>query len=80
MLTRAIAAFAGHPEVGDVIVVIHPEDAGLYEAASHPFSSRLRPPAPGGAQRQDSVRSGLEALAVNHPDCVLIHDAARSFF
>jgi 2-C-methyl-D-erythritol 4-phosphate cytidylyltransferase/2-C-methyl-D-erythritol 2,4-cyclodiphosphate synthase len=54
MLTRAIAAFAGHPEVGDVIVVIHPEDAGLYEAASHPFSSRLRPPAPGGAPRVPS--------------------------
>jgi 2-C-methyl-D-erythritol 4-phosphate cytidylyltransferase len=31
MLTRAIAAFAGHPKVDDVIVVIHPEDSGLYE-------------------------------------------------
>src|SRR6185437_13368893 len=79
ILTRAIAAFAAHPSVDDVIVAIHPEDIGLYEAASHSFSSRLRPPVAGGAERQDSVRSGLEALAVNPPDRVLIHDAARPF-
>ena len=79
MLTRAIAAFAGHPGVDDVIVAIHPDDVGLYEAASQSFSSRLRPPVAGGAERQDSVRSGLEALAANPPDRVLIHDAARPF-
>ncbi len=33
----------------------------------------------GGAQRQDSVRAGLEALAVHAPDAVLVHDAARPF-
>src|SRR6476660_10093853 len=75
MLTRAIAAFAGHPKVDDVIVVIHPEDSGLYEAASQSFSS-VRPPISGGAQRHDSVRSGLEALADNPPERVLIHAAA----
>ena len=79
MLTRAIAAFAGHPGVDDVIVAIHPDDVGLYEAASKSFSSRLRPPVAGGAERQDSVRSGLEALAADPPDRVLIHDAARPF-
>ena len=80
MLTRAIAAFAGHPDVDDVIVAIHPDDVGLYEAASQGFSSRLRPPVAGGAERQDSVRSGLEALgAADPPDRVLIHDAARPF-
>jgi 2-C-methyl-D-erythritol 4-phosphate cytidylyltransferase / 2-C-methyl-D-erythritol 2,4-cyclodiphosphate synthase len=79
MLTRAIAAFAGHPKVDDVIVVIHPEDSGLYGAASQSFSSRLRLPISGGAHRQDSVRSGLEALATNPPERVLIHDAARPF-
>jgi 2-C-methyl-D-erythritol 4-phosphate cytidylyltransferase/2-C-methyl-D-erythritol 2,4-cyclodiphosphate synthase len=35
------------------------------------------PPVPGGAERQDSVRAGLEALAPHEPDFVLIHDAAR---
>jgi len=35
------------------------------------------PPVPGGAERQDSVRAGLEALAIHNPDIVLVHDAAR---
>jgi len=35
------------------------------------------PVVPGGAQRQDSVRAGLEALAAHAPDVVLVHDGAR---
>jgi 2-C-methyl-D-erythritol 4-phosphate cytidylyltransferase/2-C-methyl-D-erythritol 2,4-cyclodiphosphate synthase len=35
------------------------------------------PPIAGGARRQDSVRLGLEAMAADPPDFVLIHDAAR---
>jgi 2-C-methyl-D-erythritol 4-phosphate cytidylyltransferase/2-C-methyl-D-erythritol 2,4-cyclodiphosphate synthase len=37
------------------------------------------PPTPGGATRQASVHAGLEALAGEKPDIVLIHDAARPF-
>jgi 2-C-methyl-D-erythritol 4-phosphate cytidylyltransferase/2-C-methyl-D-erythritol 2,4-cyclodiphosphate synthase len=40
---------------------------------------RHEPPANGGATRQASVRAGLEALASQKPDIVLIHDAARPF-
>jgi 2-C-methyl-D-erythritol 4-phosphate cytidylyltransferase/2-C-methyl-D-erythritol 2,4-cyclodiphosphate synthase len=35
------------------------------------------PPVAGGTTRQDSVRAGLEALAADPPDIVLVHDAAR---
>jgi 2-C-methyl-D-erythritol 4-phosphate cytidylyltransferase/2-C-methyl-D-erythritol 2,4-cyclodiphosphate synthase len=54
-------------------VVIGPAQESLY-AAAMPGG-----PAPvlGGARRQDSVRLGLEALAHDPPDFVLIHDAAR---
>ena len=38
---------------------------------------RYQPPANGGATRQASVHAGLEALAADAPDIVLIHDAAR---
>ena len=37
----------------------------------------ILPPVQGGIARQDSVRAGLEALAANPPDVVLVHDAAR---
>src|SRR5665213_1658400 len=35
------------------------------------------PPITGGTRRQDSVRLGLEEMAKDAPDYVLIHDAAR---
>jgi 2-C-methyl-D-erythritol 4-phosphate cytidylyltransferase/2-C-methyl-D-erythritol 2,4-cyclodiphosphate synthase len=35
------------------------------------------PAVEGGATRQESVRAGLEALADQAPDAVLVHDAAR---
>jgi 2-C-methyl-D-erythritol 4-phosphate cytidylyltransferase/2-C-methyl-D-erythritol 2,4-cyclodiphosphate synthase len=79
MLSRTIAAFADHPGVDDILVVIHPEDAALYAAASAAHAGRLRKEVAGGTRRQDSVRAGLEALAVEAPSAVLIHDAARPF-
>jgi 2-C-methyl-D-erythritol 4-phosphate cytidylyltransferase/2-C-methyl-D-erythritol 2,4-cyclodiphosphate synthase len=79
MLTRSIAPFAKHPRVADILVVIHPGDEALYEAASTPFAGRLLRAVRGGARRQDSVRAGLEALAREAPSAVLIHDAARPF-
>lgn len=37
------------------------------------------PAVQGGATRQQSVRAGLEALAADPPELVLVHDAARPF-
>jgi 2-C-methyl-D-erythritol 4-phosphate cytidylyltransferase/2-C-methyl-D-erythritol 2,4-cyclodiphosphate synthase len=79
MLTHAIGAFAGHPRVDDVLVVIHGDDTKLYEKAVKRYAAQLRAPVLGGAMRQDSVRAGLESLLTTHPTKVLIHDAARPF-
>jgi 2-C-methyl-D-erythritol 4-phosphate cytidylyltransferase/2-C-methyl-D-erythritol 2,4-cyclodiphosphate synthase len=79
MIARAIGAFASHPNVRDVLVVIHPDDADLYAEASRPFAQNLRKPVTGGTTRQESVRAGLEALTSEAPGSVLIHDAARPF-
>jgi 2-C-methyl-D-erythritol 4-phosphate cytidylyltransferase/2-C-methyl-D-erythritol 2,4-cyclodiphosphate synthase len=78
VLAHTIAAFAGHPEIDEVKVVIHEDDGDLYAAAAA-NAGKLSPPATGGATRQASVRHGLEALALSAPDLVLIHDAARPF-
>ncbi len=72
MLTRTLAAFAAHPGMTDILVVIHPDDVALYEQASAPYADALLPAVTGGARRQDSVRLGLEALARNAPSYVLI--------
>jgi 2-C-methyl-D-erythritol 4-phosphate cytidylyltransferase / 2-C-methyl-D-erythritol 2,4-cyclodiphosphate synthase len=75
VLRRSIAAFAGHPDVDHVQVVISLEHRQLYDAAVAGLS--LAAPAVGGETRQDSVRLGLEALGAVKPALVLIHDAAR---
>jgi 2-C-methyl-D-erythritol 4-phosphate cytidylyltransferase/2-C-methyl-D-erythritol 2,4-cyclodiphosphate synthase len=75
VLRRAVGAFLGHPEIDQVRVVIDPTHAGLYAAAI--LGLDLPPPASGGGTRQESTRLGLEALAADRPQLVLIHDAAR---
>lgn len=77
VLAWSAAAFARHPRVAEVRVAIHPDDRALYDAAGAGLD--LGAPVHGGATRQDSVRLGLEALATEAPDIVLIHDAARAF-
>jgi 2-C-methyl-D-erythritol 4-phosphate cytidylyltransferase / 2-C-methyl-D-erythritol 2,4-cyclodiphosphate synthase len=86
VLARTVAAFAEHPAIDAVQVVIHADDAALYYrafgAVSVPLtesSPKLLPPASGGATRQASVLAGLDALVTAAPDIVLIHDAARPF-
>lgn len=77
LLAHSLAAFARHPRIAGVLAAIRPEDRPLYERAAAGLA--LLPPIAGGAARQDSVRLGLEALAVYRPDRVLIHDGARPF-
>lgn len=79
MLTHTLSVFAAHEGIDEILVVIHPDDVGLYEAASAAFAGRLLAPVKGGDRRQDSVRAGLEALAERRVERVLIHDAARPF-
>jgi len=71
MLRRTVQAFHGH----HVQVVIGPGQEELAAAALAGLA--LPAPVAGGATRQESVRRGLEALAKDAPDFVLIHDAAR---
>lgn len=75
VLRHSLATFAAHPEVDAVRAVIHPDDRQLYDLAAAGLG--LMEPVPGGAQRQDSVRLGLESLAELAPETVLIHDGAR---
>jgi 2-C-methyl-D-erythritol 4-phosphate cytidylyltransferase / 2-C-methyl-D-erythritol 2,4-cyclodiphosphate synthase len=77
LLHHAVASLIGHPQVSDVLVVIRPEDRELFDRAS--VGLPVLPPVAGGATRQDSVRLGLEALAIRRPVRVLIHDGARPF-
>ena len=80
VIARTLAAFAKHPLITGVRAVIHPDDRDLYDQALKNFTTeKLLQPVNGGKTRQESVRLGLQSLAGNSPQLVLIHDAARPF-
>ena len=75
ILYQSIVAFLSHERVDVVRVVIHPDDEKLYYRAIEDLD--ILSPVFGGAERQDSVRLGLQSLQELDPERVLIHDAAR---
>ncbi|MBN07404.1 MAG: bifunctional 2-C-methyl-D-erythritol 4-phosphate cytidylyltransferase/2-C-methyl-D-erythritol 2,4-cyclodiphosphate synthase [Rhodospirillaceae bacterium] len=75
ILYQSIVAFLSHEQVDVVRVVIHPDDEKLYDRAIEDLD--ILSPVFGGAERQDSVRLGLQSLQELDPERVLIHDAAR---
>ena len=77
VIFRAMAPFCRHPQIFAVQPVLNPDDTVAFNEAVSEL--RHEPPASGGATRQASVHAGLEALASQKPDIVLIHDAARPF-
>jgi 2-C-methyl-D-erythritol 4-phosphate cytidylyltransferase/2-C-methyl-D-erythritol 2,4-cyclodiphosphate synthase len=78
VLTLAIRALLAEARIGRIVPVIHPEHLGLF-AGLGLDDPRIGPPVTGGAERQASVLAGLEMLAAEAPDLVLIQDAARPF-
>lgn len=81
VLAHTLRVFLDHPAIDRVVTVIHPDHGALWseslgDLAGH---AKLAPAVSGGATRQESVRRGLEALASEAPDLVLVHDAARPF-
>ncbi|MEM8744184.1 MAG: bifunctional 2-C-methyl-D-erythritol 4-phosphate cytidylyltransferase/2-C-methyl-D-erythritol 2,4-cyclodiphosphate synthase [Pseudomonadota bacterium] len=79
VLTRTLETFVAHPQVGQILTVIHEDDRDRFDAAASGLGDKLADPVIGGATRQASVRAGLEGLADQQPSNVLIHDAARPF-
>lgn len=77
LLRHAVLRLLGHPAICGVSVVINLECRALYDEAVAGLD--LPEPIAGGATRQESVLAGLEALATDAPEIVLVHDAARAF-
>jgi 2-C-methyl-D-erythritol 4-phosphate cytidylyltransferase / 2-C-methyl-D-erythritol 2,4-cyclodiphosphate synthase len=82
VIAHALETLLSERRIDPVLPVIHPDDRSRYaQTATHVVGAdtRLRKPVAGGETRQESVRRGLEALAADRPELVLIHDAARPF-
>ena len=74
VMRYALESFMAHPKISGGVVVVAEGDKD--EASKHSGDWQI---AIGGAERSQSVRAGLEALAKNPPEAVLIHDGARPF-
>ena len=70
VIEHTLERFARHPRIDRIMVVLHPDDMDLLKSTQCEITQ-------GGASRDASVRNGLDALAANPPDHVLIHDVAR---
>lgn len=77
MVAWSVEAFATDPQIGAIYVVVGEGQENLLAEALNGQEVRV---VIGGAERVDSVRAGLEAIAAHGgADLVLIHDAARPF-
>ncbi len=86
ILAHTLALFDGHPQVEHIYPILPAEEISYCQeqlVARYGFS-KVRRLVPGGAERQDSVRNGLLALAqdglAQDQRPVLIHDGARPLF
>lgn len=80
VLVRTLQAFAGHPRISRINLVVAPEDIEFCRASILPELGResgLRITG-GGRLRQDSVYQGLLAVD-NTEQIVVIHDGVRPF-
>jgi 2-C-methyl-D-erythritol 4-phosphate cytidylyltransferase/2-C-methyl-D-erythritol 2,4-cyclodiphosphate synthase len=78
VIRRALRSFVAHPAVETIQPVIDPAFTAEFRSAARDLN-KVREPVSGGATRQQSVSAGLEALASDAPELVLVHDAARPF-
>ncbi|MDO9418619.1 bifunctional 2-C-methyl-D-erythritol 4-phosphate cytidylyltransferase/2-C-methyl-D-erythritol 2,4-cyclodiphosphate synthase [Pararhizobium sp.] len=80
VVSHTLDVFTTWTPVRDIVVVIHPDDEALFEAALATVCNRhLVRFVHGGATRQLSVLAGLEALSISGVTHVLIQDAVRPF-
>jgi 2-C-methyl-D-erythritol 4-phosphate cytidylyltransferase / 2-C-methyl-D-erythritol 2,4-cyclodiphosphate synthase len=78
VLEWSLRALLAEPRVHAVVVALAADDARWPSIAARLASPKLRATV-GGANRQDSVANGLDALAAEAAadDWILVHDAAR---
>jgi 2-C-methyl-D-erythritol 4-phosphate cytidylyltransferase len=74
MLEHSVDALMSDARVGEIVVVVAPNDARHRAIAAR---RGVRFELAGGVSRAESVRNGLQAMGARSEDWVLVHDAAR---
>lgn len=82
VLAHTLARLAAHPQVAAIHLVVPPTDVTFCrtELVGRYHLEKIGGIITGGAERQDSVRIGLEACGAADQDIILVHDGVRPFF
>ncbi|HVO67961.1 MAG TPA: 2-C-methyl-D-erythritol 4-phosphate cytidylyltransferase [Syntrophales bacterium] len=80
VLVHTLRVFQGSPMINEIFLIVPEDDIefvrqSLVEKYDISKVSRILP---GGRERQDSVKNGIDALVSDH-DIVVIHDGVRPF-
>ena len=77
LLWHTLAAFAGTPEIDEIVVILPAEELGVRAAEIAAWDlEKFSAAVAGGAERHDSVFNGLQALPAQ-TSLVAIHDGVR---
>ncbi len=81
ILAHTLSLFESHPKVDRILVVSPAEEIPFCreQIVRRYGFAKVHQVVPGGAERQDSVRLGLEACDGGENDLVVIHDGVRPF-
>jgi 2-C-methyl-D-erythritol 4-phosphate cytidylyltransferase len=82
VLVQTLSRLAAHPQITAIHLIV-PEDDVAFCRAELVEGHRLEKIGgvfAGGAERQDSVRKGLDSCGAADQDVILIHDGVRPFY
>lgn len=82
VLVRTLMRLAAQPQVTAIHLIVPEEDVAFCrrELVEHYRLAKVGGVMVGGAERQDSVRNGLEGCGAANQDVILVHDGVRPFF
>ncbi len=82
ILVRTLSRLAALPQVTAIHLIVPGEDVSFCrsELVESYRLDKIGVVIAGGAERQDSVRNGLESCGAADQDIILIHDGVRPFF
>ena len=80
ILAHTLKVFQGSPVIDEIVLIVPDADmTEVRQAIVEKYSlTKVGLILPGGAERQDSVRNGLQELGDEH-EIIVIHDAVRPF-
>ena len=74
VLDWSLRAFAAHPRITSIVLVLPDEERGASYLRAYP---EIKSAVQGGPRRQDSVANGVRMIDGGPGDIVLVHDGAR---